>query len=92
MARDEFTTKVVFAPDMHVVKTTWWSGRQWYTTHEVRPGSRMTPTFLAKLHGHSPKEVRDWLRANYPRPESEKGSNWVITEEMAIAYGKFKRR
>lgn len=54
--------------------------------------ARLTPTLLAAILGHSPKEVRDWLRNNRERPESKKRTRWVVTEEMAIAYGQWSRR
>lgn len=41
-----------------------------------------TPTELAKQLGITPKQLRDWLRATYPRAEHEKYQRWVIGEAM----------
>lgn len=51
---------------------------------------RLTPKELAKELGHGPEgrpgvQVRRYLRESHPRPESEKGSPWTLTEEQADA-------
>ncbi len=42
----------------------------------------MKPVDLAAELGISPKRVRGWLRANHPRPDELKGSNWELTEDL----------
>jgi len=44
-----------------------------------------TPNEVAADLGVTPKQVRDWLRATYPRREDERHSRWHLTPEMVSA-------
>lgn len=49
---------------------------------------RLTPIELAKELGHEPEarpglKVRTYLRKYHPRPESEKGTLWFLTQAQA---------
>jgi hypothetical protein len=44
-----------------------------------------TPPELAKELGIDPKRLRDWLRREYRRPESELGSRWYLDNEICVA-------
>lgn len=45
----------------------------------------MTPNRLAAELGISPKSLRAWLRRTYPRPESQKHSEWYLTPDVVAA-------
>jgi transposase-like protein len=38
-----------------------------------------TPSQLAKELGISPKTLRAWLRAVYPRSAAQKGTSWLLS-------------
>jgi len=42
----------------------------------------VTPEALAAELGISGKTLRSWLRARFPRPTLEKGSDWSLTDEQ----------
>lgn len=42
----------------------------------------MTPVILAKQLKLDPKRLRAWLRKTYPRPRSEHGKRWHLTDKQ----------
>lgn len=48
-------------------------------------GMSITADQLAEIVNRSPKTVRQWLRDTFPRPESEKNTEWVVTPDMRAA-------
>ena len=45
----------------------------------------MTPRELAEEVNRSPKTVREFLRKEFPRPEHEKKTLWVLNEAQIQA-------
>ena len=53
----------------------------------------MNPNELALQLGISPKKLRDWLRATFPRPQSEHGTSWFLKNaQIAAAHDHFGSR
>jgi hypothetical protein len=44
-----------------------------------------TPEELATALGVQGRDVREWLRKEYPRPDIEYRTRWQLTEAMAAA-------
>lgn len=44
-----------------------------------------TPTELARRLGVTPLQLRNWLRATFPRPDAEKYQRWHLDEKMVRA-------
>jgi len=51
----------------------------------INGSSTMTPEQLAAELGISGKTLRAWLRANFPRPAAQKGSDWSLSPEHIAA-------
>lgn len=47
--------------------------------------ARITPEELARELGVPGLLVRNWLRANYRRPQAEKYQRWRLSEDVADA-------
>ena len=45
----------------------------------------MTPTQLATELSITPKQLRDWLRATYPRPPKERGQRYGDLSRDVVA-------
>lgn len=54
------------------------------------PRKSYRPEEIASRLGISGKNVRGWLRANYPRPKDVKGSGWTVSGKIANEYARHR--